>query len=341
MFESPEAEGSDLQSTSDRQASVSRQKQDHGSGAVSSRTCKQMTYSLTDGQRGMAKKQKKAKSRKPRGIKTMVSEGTEPRSVSSIGNGRSAASLLPEPVRKPEAVSLPDDPFESDDSEDENAGGAPLLSCSPMESKSDQLAPQMVPPPKESLIPGDVTSLVTNAAVTSQDCSPVHDSACPSSSTPVKQEGTVAQPFEVSANVYVVMGHECGAVNTSRGQTQVPSRMSLGTQVDSDLSFTEGSSLALTQATDDNPGSCLQIDLAKPIAEIASQVRAQLQLAQSHTLGGARVTPISDEDLVMFGQWMDKVGLENLPQVQPKQVLCTGVRALVQTLEGAQIHLVH
>ncbi len=61
----------------------------------------------------------------------------------------------------------------------------------------------------------------------------------------------------------------------------MPSRMSLGTQVDSNLSSAEGSSLALPQGTDDNPGPYLEIDPAKPVVEIPSQMRAQLQL-QSH-----------------------------------------------------------
>ena len=111
--------------------------------------------------------------------------------------------------------------------------------------------------------------------------------------------------------------------------------------MDSNLFSAEGSSLALPLGTDDNPGPCLEINPAKPAAEMASQMRAQLQLAQSHTLSGVRGAPLSNEDLVVFGQWIDKVGLENLPQVQPKHVACTGVRALVQALKGAQIHLVH
>ncbi len=53
------------------------------------------------------------------------------------------------------------------------------------------------------------------------------------------------------------------------------------------------------------------------------------------------MAPLSDEDVVVFGQWVVKVGLENLPQVQPKQVACTGVGALVQALKGAQVCLVH
>ncbi len=199
----------------------------------------------------------------------------------------------------------------------------------------------MVTPPKKSLILGDITSLVTNVAVMTQDLSPVPDSARPSSSTPVQQEVTAAQSFKVSSEVYVVTEPEFVTANTSGGQTQALSCMSLGTQVDSDLSHAESSSLALQQGTDDNPGPCLEIKPAKPVAEIVSQMRVQLQLAQSHTLSRARVAPLSDEDVVMFGQWIDKVGLENLPQVQPKQVACTGERALVQAIKGAQVRLVH
>ncbi len=99
--------GSDVQSTSDRQASVSGQKQGHVSGAVSSHTCKKMTYALTDGQRGMAKKQKKAKSRKPLGVKASGSGGAEPGPVSGVGKGKGAVHLFPKPAHQPEDLRLP------------------------------------------------------------------------------------------------------------------------------------------------------------------------------------------------------------------------------------------
>ncbi len=344
VFEFPNSEmgrESDVRSTSDRQASVSRQKQGCGSGAISSRTHKKMTYSLTDGQRRMAQKPKKAKSRKPQGVKTLVSGRTEPGSVSGTGKGRGTARLFPDPVCQPEHVDLPEDTSGFDDSEDENVGGAQPLSRSPMENKSDQLALPMVTPPNESLIPGDITSLVTKVSVMTQDLSAVPDSAWPSSSTPVQQVVKATQSFDLSAEVYVVTEPERITANTSGGQTQAPSCMSLGTQVDRDLSHAEGSSLTLPQGTDDNPGPCLEINPAKLVAEIVFHMHAQLQLARSYTLSGARVAPLSDEDVVMFGQWIDKVGLDNLPQVQPKQFACTGVRAFVQALKGAQIHLVH
>ncbi len=147
-----------------------------------------------------------------------------------------------------------------------------------MESKPDQLAPQTVMPPKGSQIPSDVTSAVTDTAVTSQDRPPVHDSARPSSSTPVKQEGTAAQSFEVSSEVYAAMEPECGTVDTSREQTPAPPCMSLGTQVGRDLSYTEGLYLALPQSTDDNTGLYLEIDQSKSTGEVINQIRAELQL---------------------------------------------------------------
>ncbi len=108
--------GADVQSISDRQASVSGRKQGHSGGAVSSRTRKKLTVSLTGGQKGMAKKQKKAKSRKPRGVKTSGSGGTKTGSVSGVGKARGTARLFPEPRRKPEDTNLSDDSFKSSES---------------------------------------------------------------------------------------------------------------------------------------------------------------------------------------------------------------------------------
>ncbi len=153
-----------------------------------------------------------------------------------------------------------------------------MLSHSPTESKPDKLALSMVMPPKELLILGDITSPVTDVAVTLQGPSPVSDSTRPRNSTPVKQEGTAAQPFQVSAEVYVGMEPERCAANTSGGKTQVPSRMSLGTQVDSDLSSTESSSLTLPQGTDDKPGLYLEVEATKSTVKAFNQIRAELQL---------------------------------------------------------------
>ena len=75
------------------------------------------------------------------------------------------------------------------------------------------------------------TITVTDKPVLTQDSSPVHDSAQPSISTPVQQEGTAAQILQVSAEVYVVPEPEHDATDVSEGPVGALSRMSLGTQV--------------------------------------------------------------------------------------------------------------
>ncbi len=229
--------GVGVQSTPDHQASVSGQEQGPVGGSVSSRTRKQMTETnaLTAGQRGMAQKPKKAKSRKSRGVKTSGSGGTKPGSVPSTGKGRAAVRLFPAPLPKPEDTRLPADAAESSDTEDESVGSAYLLSHSPRDSKSDQFAFSLVTPPQEPLIPGGITTTVTDKTVLTRDSSPVPDSARLSSSTPVKQEGTAAQTLQVSAEVYVVTEPEREAADVSKNPLQVLTRMSLGTQVSSEL----------------------------------------------------------------------------------------------------------
>ena len=89
------------------------------------------------------------------------------------------------------------------------------------------------------------------------------------------------------------------------------------------MSYSKGLSLALPQSTDDETGLCLEIYPSKSAGEIASQMCAQLQLARSPISGGAGLASLLDDDLVMFAQLiMQKVGLENLLQLQPKQIMC-------------------
>ncbi len=190
MFESLNSEagkGVGVQSASDCQAPVSRQEQDRV-GGVSSPMHKQMTetYALTAGQRGMAQKSKKTKARKSRGIKTSGSRGTKSGSTPGLGKGRGVPRILPEAKPNPEDIGLPADASESSDTEDESVGSTHPLSHSPKESRSNQFALSPVTPPQEPLLPGDITSTVSDKPVTTEDSSPVPDSAQPSSSTPVK-----------------------------------------------------------------------------------------------------------------------------------------------------------
>ncbi len=155
------------------------------------------TY-LTAGYRGLVQKLRKAKTGKSRGVKASGSGGDKPGSVSGKGIRRGAVHLLPPPKQD---IRLPAETSESLDTEEESDGGVQPPSYSPRGSKSDQFALSPVTPPQELSTPGDITTTVTDNPVLTQDSSPVLDSARPSSSTPVKQEGTAAQPLQVSADV--------------------------------------------------------------------------------------------------------------------------------------------
>ncbi len=50
--------------------------------------------------------------------------------------------------------------------------------------------------------------------------------------------------------------------------------------------------------------------------------------------------PLSNDDQLVLEEWIEKVGWTDLPLVQPKQVVCSGVRGLIQALQEAVIHLV-
>ncbi len=116
--------------------------------------------------------------------------------------------------------------------------------------------------------------------------------------------------------------------------------MTVGTQVDSDLSFTESSCLALLQGTYENPGLCREIDPTNSMDDAVNQIYAQLQLTRDSVSGGEGLAPLSDEKMVAFEQLVLKVGLENIPYLQPKELPHAGDRKLVQALNGVQIRLV-
>ncbi len=119
----------------------------------------------------------------------------------------------------------------------------------------------------------------------------------------------------------------------------VLSHMSLGTQAASCLTQRTRSSLH-RRVQGATLGLHLNLDPSKPLTELMSQMHAQLSPTQGLPPGGMRVPPLSIDDVVMVGQWIDRIGLENLPLVQPKQVTCSGVRGMFQVLQGAKIHLI-
>ncbi len=96
--------GPGMQSTPDRQASVSGQGQGHVGGSVSSRMRKQMTetYALTAGQREMALKPKKGKAGKSKGVKAPGLGETKPGSAPNLGKVTGEPHILLEPKTNPE-----------------------------------------------------------------------------------------------------------------------------------------------------------------------------------------------------------------------------------------------
>ena len=224
--------------------------------------------------------------------------------------------------------------------EEESDGGTKLPSHSPEESKSDQFALSPVTPPQGLSTPGDITTTVTDNPVLTQDSSPVLDNARLSSSTPDKQEATAAQTLQVSAEVHVVPGSYQDVADASEGPVGALSHMSLGTQVSSELSHQRDPSQSPSQSTAGDTVPCLSLNRAKPVAKLVGQMCAQLSPTQGLVPGGMRVPPLSNNAVIMLGQWINQVGLENLPLVQPKQVTCAAVRELFQVLRGVKIHLV-
>ncbi len=195
-------------------------------------------------------------------------------------------------------------------------------------------------PPQGTSTPGDVTTTVTENPVLAQDPSPVLDSARPSSSTPVKQEGTAAQPLEVSVEVHVVPDSEQDETDVSEGPIGALSRMSLGTQVGSALSHQRDQSQFPSRSTGDESALCLRVDQIKSTVEAYNQIRAELQLTRDPISGGEELAPLSDEDMAVFEQVVLKVGLENVPHLQLKQLTNAGVQGVVRALRGVKIQLV-
>ncbi len=329
-----------VQSTSDHQAPISGQERECVKGGVSSRTRKQsMTQSLTGGHHRLVQKPRKAMTRKSLDVKAFGSGGTKPGSVPGAGRGRGSVCPLLETTLKPESVRLPDNSSEYLVTEEESEEGMLPPSHSPKDSKSDQFALSPVTPPQGLSTPGGITTTVTYNPVLAQDPSPVLDSARPSSSTPVKQEGTAAQPLEVSVEVHVLPDSEQDAADVSEAPVGALSRMSLGTQVGSELSHPRDLPQSPLRNTGGDIGQHLNLDPAKPVAKLVGQMRAQLSPTPGFASGGIRVPPLSNNDVVVVGQRIDRVGLENLPLVQPKQVTCLGFRGLFQALQGTKIHL--
>ena len=126
-------------------------------------------------------------------LKPLALKGLCPTWFRVLVKGDGVRRVIPTTTPKPESIQIPDT-SESSDTDEESKEGTHPPSHSLQESKSDQSALSPVISTQGTSTPGDVTTLVTDTPVLVQDPSPVPDDARPSSSTPVKQEGTAAEP---------------------------------------------------------------------------------------------------------------------------------------------------
>ncbi len=335
MSASPNSEAGlsvDVQSTSAHQTPVSGQERGRGKKGGSLRTRRQTTtYSLTTRQQETPPKTRKAKAQKARGVKTSGSDGAKPGLVLGAGKGRGVLRAALAIAPNVESGQLPDS-FESSDTDEESEEGTPSPSQPLQESKSDQFVLSPVIPPQGTSTPGDVTTVVTDAPVSLRDQSPVLSDARPSSSTPVKQEATAAEPIRVSVEVHVVPDSNQDGDDASENPLMALSRMTLGTQTGSALPRQRDPSQLSSRERGEDTERHLTLDPARPLAELMGRVCAQLLPTRSGASGGLKVPPLSNYDLLVLEEWIEKVGWTDLPLVQPKQVVCSGVRVLIQAL---------
>ncbi len=195
-------------------------------------------------------------------------------------------------------------------------------------------------PPQGISTPGDVTTLVTDTPVLVQDPSPIPDNARLSSSTPVKQEGTAAEPVTVSVEVHEVPDSDQDVESVSGSPLTALAHMTLGTQTGSALPRQSGPSQPPSWEVREDAVQHLTLDRARPIAKLMGWVHAQLSPPLSSASGGFGVPPLTGNDLVVLEGYVARVGWEMLPLLQSKQVECSGVRVLIQALKGTVIHLI-
>ncbi len=148
------------------------------------------------------------------------------------------------------------------------------------------------------------------------------------------------QPLRVSVEINVVLDSEQDDADVSEGPVGALSHMSLGTQVCSVLSHQRDQSQSPSQSTGDESALCLKKDQNKSTVEAYNQIRAELQLTQDPISGWEELAPLSDEDMAAFEQLVLRVGLENVPYLQLKQLPNMGVREFVHVLNGVKIQLV-
>ncbi len=144
----------------------------------------------------------------------------------------------------------------------------------------------------------------------------------------------------MSVEVHVVPDSDQDVDNMSESPLTALSRMTLGTQTGSKLPRPRDPPQPPSREVGEDTGRHLTLNPARPLAELVGRMRAHLSPTRGIASGGVSVPPLSSDDIVVLGGWIDKVRWTDLPSVQPKQVECTGVRVLIQALKGTVIHLV-
>ena len=117
-------------------------------------------------------------------------------------------------------------------------------------------------------------------------------------------------------------------------------RMTLGTQTGSKLPCQEDSFQPPAWEVMGNPERILTLDPAMPLATLVSWIRTHLSPVRGYTSRGERIPALDGDDLVALEGYIERVGWEDLPLLQPKQVDCAGVLCLIRALQGTVIRLV-
>ncbi len=208
------------------------------------------------------------------------------------------------------------------------------------EDKPDQPALSPVITLQGTSTSGDITTPVTDAPVMVQDPSFVSNDTPPSSSTPVMQEGTAANPVTVDVEVHEVPDSALDENIASENPQAALVHTTLGTQTGSNLPGREDSFQPPTREVMENPERILTLDPAMPLATLVGRIRAHLSPVRGYASGGERIPSLDGDDLVPLEGYIEHVGWENLSSLQPKQVARMGVMCLVKALQGTVIRLV-
>ncbi len=164
--------------------------------------------------------------------------------------------------------------------------------------------------------------------------------APPSSSTPVAQEGTVANPVKVDVEVHEVPESELDEDIVSETSPTTLVHTTLGTQTGSQLPSQEDPFQPFAWEIMENPERILTLDPTMPMATLVGRIRAHLSPVRGYATGGKRVLTLDGDDLVALEGYVERLGWEKLSTLQPQQVDRTGVRCLVKALKGTVVRVV-